>query len=330
CWSCAAILFALKAHGRHSWAVAAGAAFGVSVLVRPSNVLLVPGLLIALPWTMRSLGMFVAGGAPFGAIFMAYNRIAFGNPLSTGYASDLAGADLELTYFRTRFLHYGFWLNRLLTPLIPLGWIASMWDHHLSARRRMVLLVWFLPFFLFYCNYRHYDTWWYTRFLLPATPALIIGAMFSARDLAGLSMRLGREMNRRALVRTLIAIIMVLFIVWVEVRFLGDKVAGARHGERVYAVSALAAPARVPEPAYVFSMQTSGALHYYGSATPVRWDVANDQQLEALETAFASRGIGWYAILFPFEVEDFLRKMPGQWQQIDAWDHVTLWTRTDA
>src|SRR5205814_377341 len=64
-----------------------------------------------------------------------------------------------------------------------LGAIYSL----IRARRdrvHLMLALWWWPFFLFYSFYGPYETWWYTRFLLPAYPALIISALLAARDIA--------------------------------------------------------------------------------------------------------------------------------------------------
>ena len=82
-----------------------------------------------------------------------------------------------------RLQHYLCWLGALRTPLIPLAWLGLPFNRHVSARHRLMLTVWFLPLFVFYCTYRPYDAWWYTRFLLPAAGALILAALLITRDL---------------------------------------------------------------------------------------------------------------------------------------------------
>ena len=70
----------------------------------------------------------------------------------------------------------------LHTPIIfPLD-LFIVFDKRVERWQRALLVVWFMLFFAFYCFYWAYDAWWYTRFLLPAFPALLIGAMFVLRD----------------------------------------------------------------------------------------------------------------------------------------------------
>ena len=158
------------------WAAAAGAAFGMAVLVRPTNALVILPLVLALPTRAKTWLAFAAGGAPFAAFQLAYGTAAFGGPFKTGYRS-LLSEGMALSNFPPRARHYAFWTARLLSPLVPLGWAAVAADRRVSRRDRAVLLTWFAGFFLFYSFYGPYEAWWYTRFLLPGYPAVILGAL---------------------------------------------------------------------------------------------------------------------------------------------------------
>src|SRR5256884_539484 len=72
-WALAAVLAAYRARGGSVlWAAAAGAAFGVGVLVRPTNALVLLPLLVALPARAGSWLSFAAGGVPFPAFPFPY------------------------------------------------------------------------------------------------------------------------------------------------------------------------------------------------------------------------------------------------------------------
>jgi len=116
CWSLAAILTALRSRRREAWGLAAGAAFGMAFLVRPSNVLLLIPILFSIRLCPKTLLLFFLGGLPFAGVFCA----------------------------------------------------------------------WFGVFLLFYSCYFYYAEWWYTRFLLPGMPALILGTLLVVRDLGKL------------------------------------------------------------------------------------------------------------------------------------------------
>ena len=118
-WCAAAVLAALCSRRRMAWAAAAGAAFAMAVLLRPTAAVLLPALLIALPFAVRHYLVFAAGGAPLAAVFLAYNNAAYGNPF-------LTVRDLAPRRFRAGILSGPLPpLRRMagsISPLVPLGW----------------------------------------------------------------------------------------------------------------------------------------------------------------------------------------------------------------
>src|SRR5207342_3655602 len=119
-WALAAVLFALKSRRRDALAAASGAAFGMGVLVRPVDFLLILPLLFALRPKARTLALFAVGGLPFAVFFLAWNRAAYGSPFGSGYS--LAGG-LLLRAFPGHLRSYSLWLFALLSPIVPLGWL---------------------------------------------------------------------------------------------------------------------------------------------------------------------------------------------------------------
>jgi hypothetical protein len=88
--ACAAGAFALLGDGGRARAAGAGALFGFALLVRPSAVLLLPGLLFLLAGGTRERGgriaSFAGGCAPFVAVALFYNWFRWGSLLATGYS----------------------------------------------------------------------------------------------------------------------------------------------------------------------------------------------------------------------------------------------------
>jgi hypothetical protein len=321
-WALAAVFAAYRARARGGvgWAALAGASYGVGVLVRPTNALLLAPLLFALPARPKAWLGFVAGGVPAAAFLATYDTALFGRPWTTGYRTTLADG-MEWGHFPERARHYGFWLARLLTPLVPLGWLAVAADRSAPLRDRAVLVSWFGAFFLFYCFYAPYEAWWYTRFLLPGVPALILGALVVARDV------LPREEDAR-IPRTaaVTGIALVVAALVVEVNFIEKNfVRKFYRSERIYPRACEMARRRVPENGIVASMQMSGALHYY---TPLTYAMHNwllPERFAALRTETESRGYRWYALLSPFETEEVRKNLPGDWREIDRAGDIVLW-----
>ncbi len=79
--------------------VGAGLAAGLAVLTEYPTLFLVGSLLIATllasPRRLRDLGLVALGGAGPAIVFMVYNQLAFGGPLTTGYAF------IDSAYFRS-------------------------------------------------------------------------------------------------------------------------------------------------------------------------------------------------------------------------------------
>ncbi len=319
-WSLAAILFALRSRRREIWAAAAGAAFGFAVLVRPTDFFLVIPLAFAVRPRPRALLWFLLGSAPFAAAYLAWNQLAFGNPFRTGYAGGLVGG-LSLWNFPARFRHYGGWLAKLTTPLLLAGWVLVAVDRRVNARDRFLLLSWFGGFFLFYCFWEPYDAWWYTRYLLPSIPALILASLLVARD--GLS---PQHRGRGALWRRVLAALALAIILAVEHSWIRSfNVLSVGEGERLYPDAARWAESQVPPRSLVISMQMSGALKYYTGLTPVRWDWIPPGQVPLLRERARAEGYQWFALLFPSENEELQKRLPWGWTKMGTLREATLW-----
>ena len=61
-WVILVVFAALRSRKRESWALLAGAGFGMSVLVRPSNILVLFALAAALPFKLKAYLKFFLGG----------------------------------------------------------------------------------------------------------------------------------------------------------------------------------------------------------------------------------------------------------------------------
>jgi 4-amino-4-deoxy-L-arabinose transferase-like glycosyltransferase len=321
-WSIAAISAALAARRRVGWSAVAGVAFGMAVLVRPMCALLLPAVLLALPTRPRAWLLLAVGGAPFAVFLLAYNVSAFGSPGRTGYGGLLKGA-LAWGNFPDRFRHYSYWIVRLLSPVVLVGWAALSLDRAVPVRDRAVLLAWFGAIFLFYCFYVSYDAWWYTRFLLPGFPPLILGAVITVRD--GFGLGANGAASWRAVRYAFAALVLATPLVF-EIRFDDEERVHKNYkGERVYPQACEMARRRLPPNAIVASMQMSGALHYYTPITYAMWNWLSPEKFAELRARTESRGHKWYALLAPFEVPEISKNLPGDWQEIDRTGDVVLW-----
>lgn len=137
-WALAVVLCALRAARHPGWAVAAGVALAVAVLVRPTNALLFLPAAVALPTKIRPWLAFLLGGLPGALLLAIYNHSLYGSVLSTGYGN--LGDLLESHLIPRTLQHYAFWVPVIASPLIlaavALPWVNASW------RKKLVLIAW--------------------------------------------------------------------------------------------------------------------------------------------------------------------------------------------
>jgi hypothetical protein len=312
-WCTFAILCALRANRDARWAVACGLAFSLAVWVRPSNLLLVPALGMAMRWRIRTLSMAVAASLPLAIALMILNKSIYGAPLLNGYgkASEMFGWLFPLE----RVPLYGKWLAITETPLVFPAALLVIVDRRISVWQRILLPVWFLSFFAFYSFYYFTfhgsdDAWWYLRFLLPAFPALLIAAMLLIRDFV----------PRRALAWTLIAVIAATGIRLTS--FFGiDRI---RAQEHAYPSAIAWAERSLPPDAVVVTAQLSGAFYYYSGRFTARYDALDPARFQLLRSQPGVAGLTWYAVIFDWEERRLNLQMPGRWTKLKTTGNVSL------
>jgi len=84
-WALVAVFASLRARRRAAWALLAGFAFGIGVLVRPTSALMLIPVLFGLPLRPRCLLFFALGGLPTAMILFVYDLTAYGSIWRTGY-----------------------------------------------------------------------------------------------------------------------------------------------------------------------------------------------------------------------------------------------------
>ncbi len=325
-WSLLAVLAALRSGRQQPWAVVAGAAFGVAFLVRPTNVLLLAPLLLSLRLKPRTLLYFLLGGAPLALVFLIYNQAAYGHPLRTGYGAIQLQDAIALHYFPARFRHYVYWLAMMMSPLPLVGWLLTAFNRRIEWRRRALLIGWFAAFFLFYCCYEIYNEWWYTRFLLPGIPALIIGLLLTAQTLAAnVADRLTSERRRQAWRAAVICVLLIIPAIFAQQILRRFAILSLGATDYVHARSCRWADRQLPAQALVVSMEMSGALKFYTGRPIARWDYLLPEQWTIISRHAAERNVRCYALLMPQEIAAAQQHLPGRWRQLGQYQQISLW-----
>ncbi len=317
-WALAAIAAGLRGRGSVSWSAACGAALSVAVLVRPTNLLLAPGLLVLLGADLRRLGAFLAGGVPGALWFAGYNQTLYGGPFKSGYGT--IGAAFGWQWAGITAAHFVRWLALFLPtvalalPLVALGE---------RARRREALALalmvgGILGVYLFY-DVSH-DVWWCLRFILPAVAALILLAVMGADSL-------GRGTRRPARLRSMVAAGLTLWSVagsWYWTRHL--HILYVPGYERIYAEAAQVVRERVPANALVVCSAFSGTVYYYTALPTLIYDSIKPEEFAGYVARARAAGRPVFAAVFDIEEEDALRtRCPGPWRRVAEVGKIGVW-----
>jgi len=308
-------LCAWKSRERAGLALLAGVALAIAVLVRPTNLLALLPMGLAMGPSLRRWLLVILGGLP-GAIFQcSFNWAVYGRIFTTGYG--YINPSFSLANVPATIIHYAVWLPVLLTPVIVLA-LGLPALRRRPSRFATLLAVWGLIYPIFYLFYSHtHDDWWYLRFLLPAFPPLIVATLLVAQALAA---RFNFTTRSWWLAPAALAVI-VHGTGWA--RHLHALSIG--HSEQVYAETAVWMQAHLPASATVAAMEASGALFYYTDFTLVRWDMITPADFPRIAAACAVTGRPLYAALFPEEKIAFAGRLPGHWTQVGAVRHVSIW-----
>ena len=317
-WVMLAVWLAWRSREHSAWALGAGAAMAVAVLIRPNNALALLPLAIALGFAPRRWLLLAIAGLPGAVFFCLHNRAAFGAALTTGYGS--VGGMFEWRWVGPTLLHYLCWFPLLFTPLVLLT-PAVGWTLRREPAKALMLCTWALAYLAFYSAYVcTHETWWYLRFVLPAAPALVLGGLLAMQ--AWTQRWTGTRWGGVILAVAMVAVV-ANGAAWN--RYFHTLSAG--QGERAYDTAAKWMRAELPADAVILGMQVSGCLMYHTDLTVVRWDQIDDAAAgKQVLAAAGNRPV--YAALFPFETDEVLKlRFPGRWAQVAEFPPIVIWRR---
>jgi Dolichyl-phosphate-mannose-protein mannosyltransferase len=303
CWLAALLL---ASRGSLPGALAAGALSSIAVLVRPNllplAVLPLLGTIFAKPSgrTVRAIGL-VAGGIPAALALAWIQQTRYGSPLASGYGA--VGALYSLSSIAPNLARYPRWLTETESPLIWFWLGAPLWIVRRSVRRSLAWIalafaagIWaaYLPYFAFAPH-----EWFYTRFLLPGLPVMLLFAM--AIGFWGI-----RKLS--APLRTVSVLVGSLALGAVLGSTAQARGAFSFHvDEERYRAAGLYVRDRLPERAVVLAGQHSGSIRYYSGRQTVRWDVMNAADLDRTVSVLGERGFVPFVVVDAEEDLDFRR-----------------------
>jgi hypothetical protein len=316
-WCLAAVLCAWRSRLNPRWAYLAGVAVTIAVLLRPTNLLVMLAVAVALGSHWRLWLRLSAAGLPGAIVQGYYSYRLYGSPFRTGYGA--VGQIFSWDYVPPALQNYVQWLPVMLTPALVLAFLPSAASRTGRKFPAALLLAWALPTLVFYAFYFHtHESWWYLRFILPAFPPVILLMLFAGRQLAA-------KWSWLSTTATWVALFIGL-IAWDGYWGLRLSVNTVGKNERNYLEATRWVESRLPANSVLALMQTSGAFYYYSHFTFFRYDQIAVPDFRAIATAAAAAGRPIYAVLFPFETKIALeKKLPGRWTQVGAARQITFW-----
>ncbi len=317
CWLAALVV---ASRGSASASLGTGALCALAILIRPNLAplaLIVSVLAIASgrsPRAPRAL-CFVAALVP-GLLLLGWiQSVRYGSPVGSGYGA--ATNVFSVGYILPNLLRYPRWITESHTPFVWLSLLVPFWIVR-CAKDRLVawtaagvsLAVWiaYLPYLFFQPN-----EWFYTRFLLPAIPIMIVFA--AAIALAGI-----RALP--AMWRTPAITVLSLLVGGASLHFADrNGVFDIRNQERKYPLAGEFVRTKGPSNAFVLAAQHSGSIRYYANRPTLRWDLISPTRLDQALATFRAQGYEPLLVVDVGEYEAFRERFAATDQR--AIDHLT-------
>jgi len=217
----------------------------------------------------------------------------YGSPFRSGYG-DL-GQLFSAANLYANLANYPAWLASAHSPVLALGLLAPF----VAGRPRAA---WALTAFAagvlaLYLPYVPFTDWWYSRFMLPALPVLIVLTVIVLERAACL-------LPSRAGLATLAVIIAALGGFWLH---RGDalSVFRLRDLEQKYVELGRLASDRLPRNAIVLAAQPAGSVRYYARLPTLSWDAIDPAWLDRVLAECRTRGLTPYLAIESWEMEAF-------------------------
>jgi hypothetical protein len=294
----------------------AGAGFGIAVLVRPSNAVLLPSVLLFSPLRSKHLVWLVAGGLPVGIARLASNVVVFGNPF---------GNDLERTsntfgwqYVNEGLAFYVHWFSWLFGPLLlTLGIAGASWLAVRGKRSDLALWLWITSYlFLYAATSFAREGWWLLRYLMPAFPAFFVAAARATSEARVALLRAGpHHVLRRAAALSLLGVWLWAFVAAINALREWDIPANVS-SQAPLAETVAWIKRKTPENAVFAATQQMASALYFATDQPcIHLDFTfNDpEQVRQLRDTLRRNRTPLYAIVWYREASELLALEPRRW-----------------
>ncbi len=318
-WNSAAIFAALKSRQKTNWAIFAGVATSIAIMIRPTNALIILPTLVALGKNPKSWIYYILSGIPGAILLGAINYNLYGKIIATGY-----GDVTQLFRLKNAPLTLEAYANYIPSELTPLTFlllgvlIPEFWRRHFRAF--LLNTLWILIFFIFYTFYQFtYETWWYMRFLLPAFPAIIFVIVLVLQELF-----LKLKNIEKALLSVLLCCGVLIWFFCVN-SVLKPLQSGKFGQSCIHVEAANWSKNNLPNDSIIFSLQLSGVFLHYTNFPIVRYDLARNDDLDKIKKAAIVKKRPIYFVIEPYEIDLLKISNSKKWQEIKKIGNITIW-----
>ena len=317
CWLAALIV---ASRGSIAGSIRAGALSSLAILIRPNlaplaAIVAIPAIASGGPSRGRRAVSFAVSLLPGLVVLGWIQDVRYGSPFLSGYGT--AANVFSLEYVVPNLARYPRWITESHTPFIWLSVAAPFW---ILRRATNTLVAWaalglsvavwiaYVPYLFFQPN-----EWFYTRFLLPAIPIMLV---FSA----AIAVAAGRALP--AVVRAPAAAALVIFVAGSSLLYAERNGAFDIHNqERKYPLAGEFVRTKGPANAFVLAAQHSGSIRYYAGRPTLRWDLLSPTRLDQALATFRAQGYEPILVVDVGEYEAFRERFEAAGQ--DAIHHLT-------
>lgn len=295
----------------------AGLAAAVACAVRPNLFAMAPILLLMAWWWRRwdrravlGLATFAAPIAAAASGFALLQTYLYGSASTTGYGE--VGSLFSMAHVAPNLSRYPRWaiftqsailLAAVAAPIaIRRDWIAPEIDRVVAERVAWSGLLFFAFLQAFYLLYISFDDWVFFRFLLPALPWILV---LQSTVIAAAIRRVPLSMRGVALI-----LVAILIASWGVGRARGLGAFRLQDSEHRY-LDVAGFARGLPPNAVFMSVQHSGSLAYYNSASVLRWDWLEAGEIDRVVAALSQNGRPVFAVLDDWEETRFRQRFIG-------------------
>jgi hypothetical protein len=279
----------LIVRGRKEFALWAGLACGVAVLIRPNLAPLAAVPFLAILSTNRRSALRFALPVVVAGVFLAIVQWAwYGSPFRSGYGG--VNELFALSNVRLNLSHYSGWLIATSPALVAAAggfWILR------ASRNAQAMAVFVILVVVAYLVYAVFDDWSYLRFLLPA---MAVAAVF----VGVLCQWLLARVALAARPVLLLGLVLVLSAHGLGEARTRDTYKLADQQRRV-ADMAVAVSDRMSPSDVIVAGEQSGSMRYYTGHSIVRWEEMRAEDWDRIFATLTTLGRGSWIVLDAFE-----------------------------